>query len=127
MVAVVGLGDSCSHRFHLQGDRGSWTRLQRFFSHCSWESNTRIKRKGGADRSPTRFEDWKGGQGVQTTSSEALLNIICKIEISHGDSYRDLRYKMAWFPPNSKLVVRYEELWKSSSDNRTVEGEVVLI
>jgi hypothetical protein len=124
VVAVVGLV-TMGHSFIYKAIKGQ-DPIERFFSHCSWGIEHANKGgKGGADWSPTRFEDWKGDKEFDY-QFEALLNIICKIEISHGDSYRDLRYKMAWFPPNSKLVVRYEELWKSSSDNRTVEGEVVL-
>lgn len=97
--------------------------IQRFFNRCSWGKDHLLA--GGGDWSPTRFEDWKGEKEFDH-QLEALLNIICKVEISHGDTFRDLRYKMAWLPPNAKLVARYEETWKDEADNRTIEGEVVV-
>ena len=97
--------------------------LQRFFDRCSW-GNHHLQ-AGGADWSPTRFEQWKGEKEFDY-QFEALLNIICKIEIAHGDTYRQLKFTIAWLPPNAKLVVRYDEVWRNSADSRTLEGTVVM-
>jgi hypothetical protein len=96
--------------------------IQRFFNRCSWGKDYLCP--GGGEWAPTRFEDWKGEKEFDY-QIEALLNIICKIEISHGDTYRDLRYKMDWLPTYAKLVVMYQEEWEDKADNRSLTGEVV--
>ena len=45
------------------------------------------------------------------------------MEISAGNTYRELKYKMGWLPPYSKLKVKYEETWSDAADNRTLESE----
>jgi hypothetical protein len=96
--------------------------LERFFNRCHW-GNNRFE-AGGADWSPTRFENWSGDQGFDH-QLEALLNIICAIEISHAhDSFREIHYKMGWIPPQAKLAVKYEETWKDAADSRTLSGDV---
>lgn len=97
--------------------------LQRFFNRCSWGKNHR--QPGGADWSPTRFEQWTGDKEFDY-QLEALLNIVCKLEIKHTDSYRDLEYAAAWLPANSKLTFKYEEVWRQPADDKTIEGEIVL-
>jgi hypothetical protein len=103
--------------------------LERFFLHCSWGKSHDLiragKLKGGADWSPTRFEQWKGDNEFDY-QLEALLNIICKVEISHGDTYRDLRFKAGWLPPDARLLIVYQEQWKSPDQPFTVESEILV-
>lgn len=95
--------------------------IERFFAHCSW-GKERTK-AGHPDWSPTDFKDWQGDKEFDY-QFEALLNIICKMEISQGNTYRELKYKMGWLPPYSKLKVKYEETWRDTADNRTLESEI---
>lgn len=97
--------------------------IEFFFARCTW-GNEHGRVAGHPDWSPTDFKDWQGEKEFDY-QLEALLNILCKIEISHGDSYRDLKYRIGWIPPDSKLVVKYEEEWKDKADNRMFEGEIV--
>jgi hypothetical protein len=80
---------------------------------------------GGADWSPTRFEQWKGAKEFDY-QLEALLNLLCHIEIGHGKTFRHLRYKIGWIPPNSKLQVTYDEEWEGVGSAR-VTGEVTIL
>jgi len=97
--------------------------MERFFEHCTWGLTP--AQAGAADWSPTRFEEWKGDKEFDR-QLEALLNILCRIEVGYGDSYRHLRYTIGWIPPNSKLVVVYEEGWVNGADSGKVTGEVTL-
>src|SRR5439155_14277972 len=92
-------------------------------AHCTWGKE--YGRAGGGDWSPTRFEQWEGDNEFDY-QFEALLNIICDFEISAGDSFRDLKVKMGWMPPDSKLAVKYEEKWSNAADNRALAGEILI-
>jgi hypothetical protein len=96
--------------------------IERFFAHCTWGKEH--QKPGQPDWSPTDFKDWRGDKEFDH-QLQALLNIICRIEISHGDTYRDLKYKMGWLPPDSKLEVKYEEAWSEKAHDRAIEGAVV--
>jgi hypothetical protein len=103
--------------------------LERFFEHCSWGRNhARIRAgtlEGGADWSPTRFEQWVGDKEFDYQLA-ALLNIICRVDISHTGTYRDLTLKAGWLPPNSKLLVHYHEAWRDAARPFTVESEILV-
>lgn len=95
--------------------------IERFFAHCSWGKEHLLA--GHPDWSPTDFKDWQGDKEFDY-QFEALLNIICNMEISSGNTFREFKYKMGWLPPNSKLKVKYEETWSDAADNRTIESEI---
>lgn len=95
--------------------------IERFFAHCTWGKE--YLQAGGGDWSPTRFEQWTGDKEFDY-QLEALLNIICKFEIASGAQLREMKFKMGWIPPDSKLKVKYEETWDSSADSRTLENEI---
>jgi hypothetical protein len=103
--------------------------LERFFEHCSWGKKHDLiragKLRGGADWSPTRFEQWTGDREFDY-QLEALLNIICKIDISYNDTFRDLRFKAGWLPLNSKLLVLYQEKWQDAAQPLKIESEILL-
>ena len=96
--------------------------IERFFAHCSWGKE--YLKPGHPDWSPTDFKDWRGDKEFDY-QFETLLNIICEIAISPGNTYRELKYKMGWLPPYSKLKVKYEESWSDAADNRTLESEIL--
>ncbi|MDP2334500.1 MAG: hypothetical protein Q8M19_27800 [Reyranella sp.] len=97
--------------------------IERFFARCSWGKEHLVA--GKPDWAPTDFKDWQGDKEFDR-QLEALLSIICSIDISPGDSYRVLKYKMGWLPPYATLKVRYEEKWRDAADNRTLETEIQL-
>jgi hypothetical protein len=97
--------------------------LERFFEHCSWGKNHKLA--GGADWSPTRFEQWTGDKEFDY-QLEALLNIISKVDIDYYDTFRDLKFKAAWLPLNSKLLVLYQEKWRNTAQPFTIESEILL-
>jgi hypothetical protein len=97
--------------------------LERFFEHCSWGKNHKLP--GGADWSPTRFEQWAGDKEFDY-QLEALLNIICKVDIDYYDTFRDLKFKAGWLPLNSKLVVLYQETWRNAAQPFKVQSEILL-
>jgi hypothetical protein len=97
--------------------------IERFFAHCTWGKE--YGEAGGGDWSPTRFEQWKGDSEFDY-QFEALLNIICKIEISKGQALRDVEFKMGWLPPDSTLTVKYEETWRDDADSRSLESEILV-
>jgi hypothetical protein len=103
--------------------------LERFFEHCSWGKKHELIRKGtlkgGADWSPTRFEQWTGDKEFDY-QLEALLNIICKVEISYTATFRDLKFKAGWLPPNSKLLVHYQEAWQNAAGPNIIESEILV-
>jgi hypothetical protein len=97
--------------------------IERFFQHCSW--GDKFGQKGSADWSPTRFEDWKSDRDKEFDQQlVALLNIICKIDISWNDTFRNLQYKLGWVPPGAKLLVSYQETWKKPTDSKELQAEV---
>jgi hypothetical protein len=95
--------------------------IQSFFAHCSW--GKQHLDAGHPDWSPTDFREWQGDKEFER-QLEALLNIICTMEISHGDTYRVLKYRIGWLPPYATLKVRYEERWRTSADDRILESEI---
>lgn len=98
--------------------------LEIFFAHCSW--GLQHKKAGGADWSPTRFEQWTGASEFDY-QLDALLNILCKIEIDRGDSaatVRELTFKVGWIPPDATLMVRYAERWQRYEDSRELEAKI---
>ena len=66
-----------------------------------------------------------GRQGIDH-QLEALLNIICKVEISYTDTFRDLKFKAAWLPPNSKLLVHYQEAWQNAAGPNIIQSEILI-
>jgi hypothetical protein len=93
------------------------TDLERFFAVCSWGVERKQDggpAKGAASWSPTRFETWTGDKEFDY-QLEALLNIICKITIARGTTFRDLKISMAWLPPRATLLVKYEESWQGDA------------
>lgn len=92
--------------------------LERFFGRCSWGVD--YLKPGGGKWSRTRFETWKGDNEFDY-QIDALLNIICKIEINRGATFRDMKISVAWLPPRASLTVKYEELWKGAAQPHTLE------
>jgi hypothetical protein len=116
-LAVVAIGSIMRAMF-------TKTDLEIFFAHCSW--GKQYKKPGGADWSATRFENWHGEKEFDY-QLDALLNILCKIEIDRGDSMhtlRELSFTMAWIPPGAKLSVRYTESWANPQDTRVLTADV---
>lgn len=115
-LAIVGIGSII---------RGLFTQspLERFFDRCSWGKNH--LKPGDADWSPARFEQWKGDKEFDY-QLQALLNIICKIEIDADDlpARRAITLKPGWIPPDAKLEVTYKERWTSPKEERVLQATV---
>src|ERR1041384_7195045 len=85
----------------------------------------RFGQKGSADWSPSRFEDWKNDKDKELDYQLiALLNIICKIELSWTDTFRNLQLKLGWVPPGARLLVGYKETWENAADSKELKAEV---
>jgi hypothetical protein len=115
-LAVVAIGSAIKALY-------SQTPLERFFDRCSWGKHH--LESGGADWSPTRFEQWKGDKEFDY-QLEALLNIICKIEVDKDDlfSHRTVTLKAGWIPPDAKLEVTYAESWTTPNERRVLQATV---
>jgi len=96
--------------------------MERFFAHCTWGND--YLSAGGADWSPTRFEEWKEEKEFDNQFT-ALLNMICKFKIGSYGTIRELEYEMGWLPPNSRLVFSYEEKWEDEAAQK-LDGDVII-
>ena len=97
--------------------------IEVFFGRCSW--GAKHLTPGKPDWTPTDFKDWQGEKEFDR-QLEALLNIICKVEVTPGDTFRVLRCKMGWLPPHATLKVRYQEKWRDSKHDGAIDTEIEL-
>ncbi len=115
-LAIVGIGSAIKALY-------SQTPLERFFDRCSWGKHH--LEPGEADWSPARFELWKGDKEFDY-QLQALLNIICKIEIDDDALFkrREVTLKAGWIPPQAKLELTYAETWTTPNERRTLQAVV---
>ena len=97
--------------------------IEVFFGRCSW--GAKHLTPGKPDWTPTDFKEWQGEKEFDR-QLEALLNIICKVEVTPGDTFRVLKCKMGWLPPYATLKVRYQEKWRDSAHDGAIDAEIEL-
>jgi hypothetical protein len=100
------------------------TPLQIFFAHCTWGKERDEIVKDTPDWSPTNYKEWHGTLKGFDHQLQALLNLICKFEIGHALSYRQLVISFGWIPPGAKLGVGYQESWETLGPTKQLDGSV---
>jgi hypothetical protein len=122
-VAVLGLAIVAFG--HLLGFVHSKSPLEIFLLHSQWGAEA-LKGTKKPSWSPTTFSEWGDAEKGLDRQLEALLNIVCEIEVSKGSSERDFQIKAKWLPPSVSITLTYAEQWKQPKDSRSHQTTITL-